>query len=81
MGSGSQGGDNDHTGSHSLPGLLKVLNGLPAEQRPKMVRGDREFGSDVILHERESREQPYLFKLRLSNNVKRHLERVFWVPG
>ena len=46
-----------------------------------MVRGDREFGSDVILHERESREQPYLFKLRLSNKVKSHLERAFRVPG
>ncbi len=72
---------NEHTGSHSLPGLLKILDELPAEQRPKMVRGDSGFGSDVILRELESREQPYLFKLRLSKNVKRHLERVFRVPG
>ncbi|MDD2990357.1 MAG: hypothetical protein PHI64_15555 [Zoogloea sp.] len=61
--------------------MLKILNGLPAEQRPKMVRGDRGFGSDVILRELESLEQPYLLKLQLSNNVKRHLERVFRVPG
>jgi hypothetical protein len=27
------------------------------------------------------RAQPYLFKLRLSKNVKRHIERVFWDAG
>ena len=29
----------------------------------------------------ETREQPYLFKLRLSKNVKRHIEQLFEQPG
>jgi hypothetical protein len=31
--------------------------------------------------ELEARAQPYLFKLRLSKNVKRHIERLFRVLG
>ena len=72
---------NEHSGSHSLPGLLKMLDELPANRRPKMVRGDCGFGSDGIMRELEAREQPYLFKLRLSKNVKRHIERLFRVSG
>ncbi len=37
---------NEHTGSHSLPGLLQLLDGLPLNRRPKIVRGDCGFGSD-----------------------------------
>ena len=68
----------EHSGSHSLPGLLKILDALPPERRPKMVRGDCGFGSDTFMGPLEERGQPYLFKLRLSKNVKRHIERVFW---
>jgi hypothetical protein len=46
-----------------------------------MVRGDCGFGSDAILCALEARAQPYLFKLRLSKNVKRHIERLFRVSG
>lgn len=70
---------NEHSGSHTLPGLLKILDELPAEHRPKMVRGDCGFGSDGIMAALEERGQPYLFKLRLSKNVKRHIERLFRV--
>jgi hypothetical protein len=72
---------NAHSGSHTLPGLLKPLDELPAAQRPKIVRGDCGFGSDAIMRELEARAQPYLFKLRLSKNVKRHIERLFRVSG
>ena len=71
----------EHSGSHSLPGLLNLLDELPADRRPKMVRGDCGFGSDRIMREFEARAQPYLFKLRLSKNVKRHIERLFRVSG
>ena len=37
--------------------------------------------SDGIMRELEARAQPYLFKLRLSKNVKRHIERLFRVSG
>ncbi len=71
----------EHSGSHSLPGLLKILDALPPERRPKMVRGDCGFGSNPIMGPLEDRQQGYLFKLRLSKNVKRHIERVFWDTG
>lgn len=68
---------NEHSGSHSLPGLLQVLDDLPAERRPRIVRGDCGFGSDTLMRPLEERQQGYLFKLRLSKNVKRHIERLF----
>ncbi len=68
---------NEHSGSHSLPGLLQVLDDLPVEQRPRIVRGDCGFGSDTLMRPLEERQQGYLFKLRLSKNVKRHIERLF----
>ena len=67
-----------HSGRHSLPGLLKILDTLSPERRPKIVRGDCGFGANPIMAPLEDRGQPYLFKLRLSKNVKRHIERVFW---
>ncbi len=69
---------NEHSGSHSLPGLLKILDALAPERRPKIVRGDCGFGSDPLMRPLEERGQSYLFKLRLSKNVKRHIERIFW---
>ena len=72
---------NEHSGSHSLPGLLRLLDELPAARRPKIVRGDCGFGSDAIIGELEARVQPYLFKLRLTKNVKRHIEHLFRLSG
>ena len=31
---------NEHSGSHRLPGLLKILDERPAHRKPKIVRGD-----------------------------------------
>lgn len=68
---------NEHSGSETLPGLLKMLDELPVHQRPKIVRGDSGFGSDRIMHALEERDQPYLFKLRLYKNVKEHIAHLF----
>jgi len=68
---------NEHGANHGLPGLLHLLDGLPPEQRPQIVRGDSGFGSDTVMSMLEERDQAYLFKLRLSKNVKRHIERMF----
>lgn len=72
---------NEHSASHTLPGLLAILDSLPVAQRPKLVRGDCGFGSDPVMEALEVREQAYLFKLRLTKNVKRHIERLFNVGG
>jgi len=60
--------------SHSnatLPGLLRVLDQLPPHQRPSLVRGDCGFGNAPVMNQLEQRNQPYLFKLRLTKGVKR----------
>ena len=67
----------EHSGSHSLSGLLQVLDGLPPSRRPQIVRGDCGFGADTLMRPLEDRQQGYLFKLKLTKNVKRHIERMF----
>ena len=66
---------NQHTSKHSSPRLWEFLDGLPAEQRPWLIRGDAGFGNEPVMREAEQRGQPYLFKLRLTKGVKRAIER------
>ena len=72
---------NEHTARHTQPGLLKLLDELPPENKPKLVRGDNAFGNDPLMTALEERGQPYLFKLKLSKNVKRHIGRLFREAG
>ena len=72
---------NEHSASHALPGLLKLLDELPLNRKPKIVRGDCGFGTDALMVALEDRAQPYLFKLKLTKNVKRHIERLFREAG
>jgi hypothetical protein len=71
----------EHAARHTQPGLLKILDDLPAQKKPKLVRGDSGFGNDPLMIALEARQQPYLFKLRLSKNVKRHIGRLFREGG
>jgi hypothetical protein len=64
-----------HAATHSLPRLRSLLEGLPPEQRPALVRGDNAFGNEGVMAEMEALEQPYLFKLRQTAGVKRLIER------
>jgi hypothetical protein len=76
---------NAHTAAHSQPGLLHVLDALPADRKPRLVRGDNAFGNDAMMRALEARQQPYLFKLKLTKNTKRYIGRLFresgWVPA
>ena len=72
---------NEHAAKHTQPGLLKILDELPAHRRPKLVRGDCAFGNDPLMTALTAREQPYLFKLKLSKNVKRHIGSLFRQSG
>jgi len=64
-----------HAAKHSLPRLRALLEGLPPEKRPRLVRGDCAFGNETVMEEMESLGQDYLFKLRQSAGVKRLIER------
>ena len=61
-------GDQSHS-SHSLPGLISLLNSLPEDSKPEFVRGDIGFGTDTVMRDLEAINQPYLFKLKKSKNV------------
>src|SRR4030088_1174254 len=65
----------NHTSKHSAAGLWRLLDGLSPAERPTLLRGDAGWGSEPIMREAEQRGQPYLFKLRLTNGVKRAVER------
>jgi hypothetical protein len=64
-----------HTSKHSSPRLWELLDGLAAELRPWLIRGDVGFGNEPVMREAEQRRQAYLFKLRLTKGVKRAIER------
>ncbi len=69
---------NEANASHSLPGLVRLLEQLAPEQRPYLVRGDCGFGNDPVMRELEAHDQNYLFKLRLTAKVKRYIEQRFF---
>lgn len=64
-------------GKHGLSGLLRLLDDLGEARKPFVVRGDKSYGSDEILQALEARDQPYVFKLRLSRGVQR-VVRSLW---
>jgi Transposase DDE domain group 1 len=66
----------EHASKHSAPSLWALLDRLPRDLWPALLRGDRGFGNEGIMREAEARELPFLFKLRLTANVKRMIEKL-----
>ena len=65
----------EHTAKHAAPGLWALLDRLGAAHRPSLLRGDADWGNEAVMREAESRDQPYLFKLRLRRVVNQLIER------
>jgi Transposase DDE domain group 1 len=65
-----------HTSAHAKAALGRLLDELGAK-RPALVRGDSGYGNEGILLELESRDQPYLLRLRQTANVQRLVARQF----
>lgn len=61
------------SGSHGMPGVWQIIDGLPPKCRPSLLRGDIGYGNENIMMEAEKREQAYLFKLRKTTKVKAHI--------
>jgi len=66
----------EHASKHSAPSLWALLDHLPRDLWPALLRGDRGFGNEGIMREAEARALPFLFKLRLTANVKRTIEKL-----
>lgn len=58
-----------------------MFDALPPESKPRLVRGDKAFGTEAMMTALEERQQPYLFKLKLSKSVKRHIGSLFRQAG
>ena len=72
---------NEHTGKHCAPGLWALIDRTPRDCWPRLLRGDSGIGSEGVMREAEGREIDYLFKLRLTANVKRLIKKAFGYGG
>ena len=72
-------GNHSHANT-TLPKLFELIEGLPQDKRPALVRGDCGQGGEPTMAALEARGMHYLFKLRLTQNVKRYIERMFATP-
>ena len=72
---------NQTAASYSAPDLWSLLDGLPRDRWPEFIRGDCAFGTDAVMRAAEERNLPYLFKLKLTKNVQRTIERLATTSG
>ena len=68
---------NEHASSHAAPGLWVLLDRIPRNSWPAFLRGDSGFGTEAVMREAEQRGLRYLFKLRLTANVKKLIKKTF----
>ena len=59
-----------HAAIQGMPGLWKMLDGLPRSRWPTFARADCGYGSEKVMREFEERKLPYLFKQRHTPKVK-----------
>ena len=66
----------EHSSKRCALGLWALLDRIPRDQWPALLRGDAGFGNEPIMREAEQRGVAYLFKLRLTANVKRMIAKL-----
>jgi hypothetical protein len=64
-----------HNVAHATGGLWELLDHLGPGWRPCLLRGDKSWGIEPVMARAEQREQAYLFRLRVTANVKRALRK------
>jgi len=72
---------NKSASTYGMPGVWKWFDQLSPSERPNLLRGDLGFGTDAVMCEAEARGPPYLFKLKLTTNVKRLIRKLFNTPA
>jgi hypothetical protein len=70
---------------HGAPGLWALLDRLGRDCWPRLLRGDNGWGNEGVMCAAEQRGLAYLFRLRLTANVKRAIARAMddgvWQPA
>jgi hypothetical protein len=64
-----------HNVAHATDGLWALLDHLGPGRRPALLRGDKAWGIEAVMARAEQEKLAYLFRLRMTANVKRALER------
>jgi hypothetical protein len=66
---------NQTAAKHGAAGLWALLDRLGRDCWPALLRGDIGWGNEAVMREAEQRGLPYLFRLRMTANVRRAIER------
>ena len=70
---------------YAQPALWAWLDARPREQWPYLLRGDISWGTERMMQEAEERKLPYVFKLKKTSQVNRHIEKLWgrqdWVSA
>ena len=69
-------GRNRHSSKSAAPSLWALLERLGREHWPRLVRGDKDWGSEGNMASCEGAGLDYLFKLRLTKGARRLAERL-----
>jgi len=72
---------NQSGSGYSMPGLIALIQRLPAGHRPAFVRGDSDWGNDAVMVELETLQQRYLFKVRRTSRVKQLIAKLHGQGG
>ena len=67
---------NRHRSKSAAPSLWALLERLGREHWPRLVRGDKDWGSEGNMASCEGAGLDYLFKLRLTKGARRLAERL-----
>lgn len=60
----------EHAAKYGMPGLWELIDSLPREAWPQLIRGDCAYGNEANMREAEARGLCYLFRLRQTKNTK-----------
>jgi hypothetical protein len=66
--------------AYATDGLWKLLDHLGQDRRPALLRGDKSWGIERVMARAEQNGLEYLFRLRMTANVKRDLQRAMRQP-
>jgi hypothetical protein len=61
--------------AHATDGLWTLLDHLEPARHPALLRGDKSWGIERVMARAEQNDLAYLFRLRMTANVKRSRER------
>jgi len=67
---------NQHSSKHAAPSLWALLKRLGRGNWPALLRGDAGWGSEANMSRAEQEDLAYLFKLRITANVKKLIAKL-----